>query len=839
MISNGPARIFTHESVESWFFRLSDYNWEKQFCDASMRKGRDLYKKSQISGLDVNPEQIIFFRKVSREETYSVLEWKDNKLDYRTSVEDDQLGRAIAVAGLYELEELIAEIHENDPMINYNSSTCSECIVDQEGQNESNGQNSCQKAENEDVCELLIELSISVKRGLLATPLWKIRNKVNLPAIGNEISKTSYNYDGPALIRFTRESVEDGFVLDKKRGAFALTDWEKIGKFAAKRLKTWEEAFKLEYQGEASLIKRGPNEIDWEIEAKSLENGKMTLQDQFRLGNRKLSSSIKHKIGKLGRGTLFVPKQGLIRLKKEQIDDYEWWKNKRGKNQDDHWPQYMLFSFFNRKHLRMHSDEKLSKWVSSIRKIKSSKPVNEIKLLRSYQKQGVSRLNWLHKLGCHGLLADEMGLGKTIQALALIDSSSKNKMPDLVVCPASVVPVWVQEAHTHFPKIKIEVLKQGNDFSQKKGECLWVASYTQIRRHRSLLERVKFRFAVLDEAQMIKNPQAKVTQACLAIEAKKRLALSGTPLENTALDIWTIFRFLMPGLLGGRKEFDHQINKDSHKTHHAINRQIKPFVIRRMKEEVATELPPKIESEVPCVLNQEQRKAYKLLVNKGILEHGESLQAAVKNSPTHIFSLLTRLRQSCCDLRLLPNPKKILEKGAKEVLLLQKLNDLAKSGSKAIIFSQFTSYLSILEKNIRMEIPPLGIVKLTGNTRDRNKPVKSFQEDKGPIVMLASLKAAGLGVTMTAADYVFLMDPWWNPAVEQQAIDRAHRIGRNKPIFIYRFIAKGTIEERVRQLQCDKKEMFEQVIGDIEKPSSLLNHFTDLNDLIRLDEFNI
>ncbi len=837
MISNGPARIFTHESVESWFFRLSDYDWEKQFCDASMRKGRALYKKSQISGLDVNPEQIIFFRKVNREETYSVLEWKENKLDYRTSVTDDQLGRAIAVAGLYELEELITEIHENDPMINDHPLTDSEPIPDQEGQDEIKGHKSCQQAENVKVCPLLIELSISVKRGLVATPSWKISNKENFPSLRNEISKPSYNYDGPALIRFTRESVEDGFVLDKEKGVYILTDWEKIGKFAAKRLKNWEEAFEIDYQGEASLIKKGPNDIDWEIEAKSLDHGKMKLQDQFRLGNRKLSSNINYKISKLGRGTLFIPKQGLIRLKKEQVDDYEWWKNKRGKNQDDAWPQYMLFSFFNRKHLQMRSDKKLEKWVSSIRRIKSSKPVNESKLLRSYQKQGVSRLNWLHKLGCHGLLADEMGLGKTIQALALIDSSTKNKMPDLVVCPASVVPVWVQEAHTHFPKIKIEVLKQGNDFSKKKEECLWVASYTQIRRHRSLLEQVKFRFAVLDEAQMIKNPQAKVTQACLAIEAKKRLALSGTPLENSAMDIWTIFRFLMPGLLGGRKELDNQLHKDSHKTHLAINRQIAPFVIRRMKEEVATELPPKIESEVPCVLNQEQRKAYRLLAEKGILEHGENLQAAVKNAPTHIFSLLTRLRQSCCDLRLLPNPKEILEKGTKEVLLLQKLNDLAKSGSKAIIFSQFTSYLSILEKSIRLEIPPLGIVKLTGNTRDRTKPVKLFQEQKGPIVMLASLKAAGLGVTMTAADYVFLMDPWWNPAVEQQAIDRAHRIGRNKPIFIYRFIAKGTIEERVRQLQCDKKEMFEQVVGDIEKPSSLLNHFTDLNDLIRMDDF--
>ena len=212
------------------------------------------------------------------------------------------------------------------------------------------------------------------------------------------------------------------------------------------------------------------------------------------------------------------------------------------------------------------------------------------------------------------------------------------------------------------------------------------------------------------------------------------------------------------------------------------------------------------------------------------------MNEAVKNSPTHVFSLLTRLRQTCCDLRLLPNQKEIIENGAKVTLLIQKLSDLSKNGSKAIVFSQFTSFLSILEKSIKTEVPDLEIHKLTGATRDRTKPVKTFQETEKPAVMLASLKAAGLGVTLTAADYVFLMDPWWNPAVEEQAIDRAHRIGRSKPIFIYRFIAQGTIEERVRELQQEKKETFAQIVGDIEKPARLLDHFSSLEELIKLEE---
>jgi SNF2 family DNA or RNA helicase len=303
------------------------------------------------------------------------------------------------------------------------------------------------------------------------------------------------------------------------------------------------------------------------------------------------------------------------------------------------------------------------------------------------------------------------------------------------------------------------------------------------------------------------------------------------------MDVWTIFRFLMPGLLGGRREMEKELQKDSPKTHLMIKRQIAPFVIRRLKRDVAKELPPKIEAEVPCILNQEQKKIYKLLVEQGILANGENLQDAVKNSPTHIFSLLTRLRQSCCDLRLLPKHKEILETGAKEAILLQKLNDLAHNGSKAIIFSQFTSYLSILEKNLRTKIPKLKIVKLTGASRDRTQPVKTFQESKDSTVMLASLKAAGLGVTLTSADYIFLMDPWWNPAIEEQAIDRAHRIGRTKPIFIYRLIAQGTIEEKVREFQKEKKDTFEEIVGDIEKPTRLLEYFKDLEDLIKLENF--
>ena len=212
------------------------------------------------------------------------------------------------------------------------------------------------------------------------------------------------------------------------------------------------------------------------------------------------------------------------------------------------------------------------------------------------------------------------------------------------------------------------------------------------------------------------------------------------------------------------------------------------------------------------------------------------MNQAFKQAPTHIFSLLTRLRQVCCDLALLPWREGFQPSGTKGEILLEKLRDLTISGSKIIVFSQFTSYLSILKKRIAEQVPDLKILELTGSTRNRTLPVETFENFDGPAVILASLKAAGLGVTLKSADYVFLMDPWWNPAIEEQAIDRAHRIGRTKPTFIYRLVTKGTVEERVRMLQLSKKETFQKIIGDMDRPSALADHFSSLKDLVELND---
>jgi SNF2 family DNA or RNA helicase len=832
MISNGPSRTFTREAVEAWLARLSVADWEKNIPEPQLQEGRKFYREGMLSTIDLQSGQAIITQKINRKETYSIIEWDGKRPEIRTSVEDDKFGISLATAGLYEIEELIAEIHENDslfdelPSIPAEEDESSECETEELPKHE----------DIEDQVPLLILLDVSNKNGLTATPMWRMQDDNKIPAYGGSKEVEIEKLDRPALMRFVAEAGEKGFEFDKSKGIFSMNDWKKVATLTDDALPRWEKAFTLEYSGDANLLRDGQRTLSWEIEARSRDSSSMTLRENFRLGAHRLGIEHARKITKARNGATFIRGHGLVKLDQDQLDDFDWWQRNRGDSRRANWPRYMLFSLFARKYLRARQDGKLADWQASIREPQTNGIAKRFSFLRPYQREGIAHIHALHQLGCHSLLADEMGLGKTVQTLALIVGNKEKDLPDLVTCPASVVPVWVREAKARFPRLKVRILNKDDQFSDQAEKCLWVASYTQLRRNRNLLENFNFRYAVLDEAQLIKNPKAKITQTCLSINARHRLALSGTPIENTALDLWTIFRFLMPGLLGGRKDLERELMDHPEDTIKLLRRQVTPFVLRRVKSEVAKELPPKLETELQCPLNDEQRKEYKKLTDGAIERHGEDLKNAIKDAPTHVFSLLTRLRQVCCDVGLLPWRTQLPPSGAKGDLLLEKLSDLSTSGAKVIVFSQFTSFLGILRKNIALKLPELQILELTGTTRDRSLPVETFESSKGPAVMLASLKAAGLGVTLKSADYVFLMDPWWNPAAEEQAIDRAHRLGRVKPTFIYRLVAQGTIEERVRNLQLEKKETFRKIIGEIDKSSGLTDHFTSLKELIELKE---
>ncbi len=318
----------------------------------------------------------------------------------------------------------------------------------------------------------------------------------------------------------------------------------------------------------------------------------------------------------------------------------------------------------------------------------------------------------------------------------------------------------------------------------------------------------------------------------MALRAKRKIALTGTPVENRLLDMWTTFRWLMPGLMGQRAAFENAMQTDDSFVSD-MRRQIAPFVLRRLKTDVAAELPEKIYVDLACPMSEQQKSEYQKLLT----DARSTLDGAVAEDAKARFtvlSLLTRLRQAACDAALLPwiGADGVSEVGGKISVLSDKVEELIQSGKKILVFSQFTRFLELIEKSLSARIPNAPIYTLTGATRDRAKPVDAFQNGDGAAIMLVSLRAGGTGITLTSADYVFLADPWWNPAVEEQAIDRVHRIGRKGDVFVYRMIAQDTVEERVRKLQIRKKKMFNDLLGDLKDVSNHVKFIETVSDIL-------
>ena len=434
--------------------------------------------------------------------------------------------------------------------------------------------------------------------------------------------------------------------------------------------------------------------------------------------------------------------------------------------------------------------------------------------LRDYQRVGLAWMQNLRASKVAGILADDMGLGKTAQTLAHIaleHQEGRLTDPCLVVVPTSLVPNWVSEAKRFVPHLSVLVL-HGVDRHEKRDEVhrahIVVATYGVVARDMDLMKGMVWHLVVLDEAQAIKNPDSKATRAVCSLNARHRLCLSGTPVENNLGELWSQFAFLMPGLLGDRKDFHKRfrtpIEKRGDTTRaNLLVRRTRPFLLRRTKQEVAKELPPKTEVVVRIDLDQAQRDLYETIR----LSVHETVRAALavsgmaRNTITVIDALL-KLRQVCCDPRLvkIPTAAGVTESG-KLGRLVEMVGEMVPEGRRILIFSQFTSMLNLIKKEL--EAAGIDYVELTGSTMDRATPVERFQRGEVP-VFLISLKAGGRGLNLTAADTVIHYDPWWNPAAEDQATDRAYRIGQDKPVFVYKLIASNTVEERILDLQRRK-----------------------------------
>jgi superfamily II DNA or RNA helicase len=422
--------------------------------------------------------------------------------------------------------------------------------------------------------------------------------------------------------------------------------------------------------------------------------------------------------------------------------------------------------------------------------------------LREYQSHGAAWIDWLRREGLGGILADDMGLGKTIQVLAVIPLGS------LIVVPATLIGNWLREFSRFRPDVPVRVYHGSDRQLGTTSEEIVLTTYGVMRLDIDALSRIQFKMVILDEAQLIRNPDSQVANAAFALEADTRLALTGTPVENRISDLWSLFHFVNPGLLGGQKEFTTRYSSQTQDAARmaALHRRVKPFMLRRRKREVAPELPPKTVSNIMVDLDADESAKYLVLREKILTMLADPAQK--QKGLMSFLPLLLRMRQICSHQGMLP--ENATKQSSKQQVLTAKVEELLSEDHRVLIFSQWTGFLDLIETEFAER--SWKWLRIDGSTRDRMAIVDEFQSGQGAQILLVSLKAGGVGLNLTAADHVFILDPWWNPAAEEQAADRAYRIGQDKPVFVHKLIARNTIEERVVEMQQVKRELYEMAI---------------------------
>ena len=432
--------------------------------------------------------------------------------------------------------------------------------------------------------------------------------------------------------------------------------------------------------------------------------------------------------------------------------------------------------------------------------------------LRDYQRQGVDWLSFTKSAQLGALLADDMGLGKTLQTLCVLEPGS------LVVVPTSLLYNWADEITRFRPGLRYSIY-HGSGRKLDLDADVVLTSYAILRLEIDRLEKQRWRCLVLDEAQNIKNPESQVAQAAFRLEADFRIALTGTPVENRLEELWSQVHFLNRGLLGGRKHFQSRyatpIAQGDTECAEALRKRLRPFILRRLKLEVAPELPPRSEVVLHCELSTDERNVYDAIRASEVAQVVESLRGG--GNVMAALEALLRLRQAACHSALVPGQSAL--GSTKLDLLVDRLEQAIAEGHKALVFSQWTSFLDLCEPALQnAEIP---YERLDGSSRDRGDIIRRFSEGEGAPVMLISLKAGGTGLNLTAADHVFLLDPWWNPAVEDQAADRAHRIGQTRPVVVHRLVARDTVEERILELHARKRSLSEAALSGDDRGTGL------------------
>ncbi len=868
MQSHGPKRVYTPHSLESWFDRLEN-DWSAAFSASQLEEGRRIYRDGEVRELELTAKDAIIHRRVEKKDEYVVIEWEAGGLAVRSSTTDLDIAHALAVAGLHEIEELVAD--EISPLPGEPPRTPRPAApASSNGHGPHHGSNGHGHSHSHSpavpakpagmaasagstapvvapgVSRPLLLVFKTKTAGLTFQAYWaEADGETRHPALGNAAHANGNGHvtsgERAKLIGLAAYARKAHFHYHQDTGLYVLESLVEIPNFLKTTLPAWRRMFTVELDERAANLLKGTRIIEIEAVAERRtaagggnDGAGLNLRWIFRAGERMLTDSEVNTLLKRGGSPVILPNLGIVALQGEKWESFSAWRHNIAETHaDGTLSPYLIFSLFNDARLKLTLSPEIEAWRQQVLS-PPLEPPSLPEILRPYQRRGVEWMAHLCDVGCHGLLADEMGLGKTLQVLTLLATRRVADKPTLIVCPASVVPVWREEIAKFYPELAVDVLKTGHDFTQRTDPVVWLASYTQLRKHRHLLDGQEFGYAVLDEGQFIKNPDAKITQTCFAVRARHRMVLTGTPLENRQLDLWSIFRFLLPGLLGSRAGFESALNADRVVTLERLRAQLAPFILRRTKNEVATELPQKVEMDLLCPMTDVQRAEYARICTEGLARLGDDVGTAMREKSFGFLALLTRLRQTCCDPDMLPWLKSPLSDSGKINLLVEKLAEVVGSGHKVVIFSQFVMLLDRVREALIKNFPDLPRYELTGMTLDRLKPVQSFQGASGAAVMLVSLKAAGTGITLHAADYVFLLDPWWNPAVEAQAVDRVHRIGQKSTVFVYRMVTAGTIEERIQALKASKKDLFDKLIGGLGGDFDLSQHFTSLRGLVQL-----
>ena len=854
-MSLSPVKhYYSKSSIEAWFRYLTK-DWEGHFSQEQLKRGRELYLGNGIREIELSVDDAIVHCEIGEKPYYSVISWSKKGPSVRSSSKKRGRPESIAVAGIYQIEELIGDQlsempidifgddDEDDRDIELTDADYESIHVGDvaDGEDDSDEEDEGEAVPANRNLPLVLTFKGS-EEGLGFDACWMNPDGVQEPALtfGDDEGKLLSEQESESLIRLTTMARKAGFVIDKKTRRFMMSDIGRFIPFLSHVLPKWKSHFTIVRETEVKRLMQGIQsvEVDAMVSEYELDSEEHYEIDwKFKTGGSFFSAEEAKKLNKRKGQPVYLPNRGIVQLTDSQVNLLDRWTEFRKDAEKKRVERYMVLSLFGEGGYNLKLSKSLLNWRKKL--FSSPKPVSvDGEFYREYQQKGVSWIKHVLESGCHCLLADEMGLGKTVQILGVMAAFKKTKPePCVVFCPASVIPVWKSEVNRFFPDLRLLQVSGQRSLSEAKMEDfdLVICSYTQLRRNVELFKTTQFRCCILDEAQVIKNPDTKVSRACYSIRCRYRIAVTGTPIENHYKDIWSIFFFLMPGLLGNRTRFENMVETGGEGFSQKLRNQLAPFILRRTKEEVVRELPDKNEMQLNCSMTDVQKKEYTRLVQEGIkrISSDDELDTLQKRSFS-FFALLTRLRQVCCDPGLLPWMDTDPSKSAKIQLLVEKLADIYQAGHKVVIFSQFVGLIERLKVVLENEFPKLNLFVLTGKTVDRAKPVEGFQSAENPATILVSLKAGGTGITLHAADYVFLLDPWWNPSVEAQAIDRVHRLGQENPVFVYRVITTGTIEERVQELQREKREMFKDLIEDLKDVSEHREHLNTLKELIAL-----